>query len=156
VKKSRARPPAPLRDSLKRIADLTRKRAVEIYRHRGRYEARKTPESYVFAWRPERRKGKVVYVVNREHPLVQRALKAPADFKPVMQALLRLLEETVPVQQIWLDMAERPEGHGRPFETATEKDVKLVMVQVYTAMWRVGLTAGEAKQRLGAMEAFAA
>jgi len=155
VKKSRARPPASLRDRLKFIADQTRKRAVEVYRHRGKYEARKKSDGLVFAWRPEKRKGKVVYLVNREHPLVKRALEAPKEFRPVIDALLRLLEETVPVQQIWLDTAELPEGHGKPFETVSERDIKSVMVQVYMALRRTGLTAKEAKSRILLMEAFA-
>jgi hypothetical protein len=40
VKKSRARPPGVIRDRLKVVADITRSRAVEVYRHRGRYGAR--------------------------------------------------------------------------------------------------------------------
>jgi hypothetical protein len=155
VKKSRARPPAPLRDRLKCVADLTRKRAVEVYRHRGMQGAKRAAKSLVFAWKPERRKGKIVYVVNRDHPLVQRALDVPPEHKPAIQALLRLLEETVPVQQIWLDAADQPNGHGRPFETAAEKDVQWVMTQVYAAMRKSGLTSAEAKERLASMEAFA-
>ena len=58
---------------------------------------------------PGKRKDKVVYCANRDHPLVARALQAPEDFRPVVEALLRLLEETVPVRQIWLDSAERAE-----------------------------------------------
>ncbi len=156
VKKSRARPPGPIRDRLRDVADLTRRRAVEVYRHRGRYGARKPPGDEAFAWKPGKRKDKVVYSVNREHPLVARALQAPEDFRPVVEALLRLLEETVPVRQIWLDSAERPEGHARPFEAVAESDVKAVMVQVYAALRKTGLSPGESRQRVAAMEAFAA
>ena len=36
VRKSRARPPLRFRDDLLRIARATRRRAVEVYRHRGK------------------------------------------------------------------------------------------------------------------------
>jgi hypothetical protein len=156
VKKSRARPPAPLRKRLRFIADEARKRAVEVYRHRGKQAARNKSESHVFAWTPERRKGKMVYVINRQHPLVARSLEVPDDFTPVVKALLRLLEETVPVQQIWLDTAEKPEGHGRPFETAVEKDVWAVMIEVYKALRQSGIDDAEAKSRIASMDAFTA
>ena len=44
VKKSRARPPGAIRDRLKVLAEKTRSRAVEVYRHRGRYAARNAPD----------------------------------------------------------------------------------------------------------------
>ena len=110
VKKSRARPPGHIRDRLREVANLTRGRAVEVYRHRGRYQARKAPDAGSFAWRPGKRKDKVVYTVNREHPLVARALEASGEARPVIEAMLRLLEETVPVRQIWLDAAEQRKG----------------------------------------------
>ncbi|WP_017721085.1 hypothetical protein [Kamptonema formosum] len=50
VKKSRARPPSSLREDLKRIARLTRQKAADIYRHRGKAIARQSSENYVFPW----------------------------------------------------------------------------------------------------------
>jgi hypothetical protein len=156
VKKSRARPPGPIRDRLRNMADLTRSRAVEVYRHRGKYGARRPPGEEAFAWRPGRRKDRVVYLVNREHPLVASVLEGAGDNRPAVEALLRLLEETVPVRQIWLDAAEQPEGHARPFEAVPEKEVKQVMEQVFAALRRSGLSAHEARGRVATMDAFTA
>ena len=72
---------------------------------------------------------KVFYEVNRDHPLVSRALEAPREFRLIVQALLRLLEETVPVQQIWIDAAREPESQRRPFEKVSENDVAEVMAE---------------------------
>lgn len=155
VKKSRARPPGAIRDRLRTIADLVRSRAVEIYRHRGRYHARRTPDIDSFAWKPGRRKDKVVYSVNREHPLVARALKTSGEARSLVEAMLRLLEETVPVRQIWLDAAEQPDGHSRPFEAVPEGEVKGVLTQVYAALRATGLTPQESRERVASMEAFA-
>jgi hypothetical protein len=154
VKKSRARPPGSIRDRLKAVAELTRGRAVEIYRHRGKYGARKAPTPESFAWLPGERKDRVVYSVNREHPLVAAVLAAAGGNRPAVEALLRLLEETVPVRQIWLDAAQKPDGHGRPFEEIADKDVKEVMTQVYRALRRGGLSTTSAKERMSLMDAF--
>jgi len=156
VKKSRARPPGLIRDRLRDVAVLTRERAVEVYRHRGKYGARTLPGEEDFAWNPGKRKEKVVYSINRKHPLIANLLESIGDFRPAVEALLRLLEETVPVRQIWLDAAEQPDGHGRPFEAVPESDVKTVLNQVYAALRKTGLSALESRGRVASMEAFAA
>ena len=155
VKKSRARPPGSIRDRLRAVAELTRSRAVEVYRHRGKYSARKPPSPESFAWLPGERKGRGVYSVNREHPLTAAVLAAAGANRPAVEALLRLLEESVPVRQIWLDAAQKPDGHARPFEEASEKDVKQVLTQVYEALRHVGHSAASAKERVASMDAFA-
>jgi Histidine kinase-, DNA gyrase B-, and HSP90-like ATPase len=155
VKKSRAWPPSSLRGDFKRIAKLSRRQAEDVYRRRGIREARKGSEPHVYAWRTARRGDKVFYEVNRDHPLVSRALEVPRDYRPVVQALLRLLEETVPVQQIWIDAAREPESQRRPFEKVAENDVAEVMAQVYRALRRGGMARDAALRKLSAMEAFA-
>ena len=154
IKKSRARPPTPLKDDLKRIARLTRYRATEIYRHRGKVIARKNAENHVFPWDKRLRRGKVFYAVNQEHPLVQEALSLPENCQPVIRALLRLLEETVPVQQIWIDNATDPEKQAQPFDGTPSKQVLEVMVEIYRALRKSGMTQEEARDRILTMEPF--
>jgi hypothetical protein len=84
VKKSRARPPGPIRDRLRDVAELTRSRAVEVYRHRGKYGARRPPGEEAFTWLPGKRKDRVVYTVNREHPLVAGVLEGAGDGCPAV------------------------------------------------------------------------
>ena len=50
VRKSRARPPLRFRDDLLRIARATRRRAVEVYRHRGKTVARSSRSAPTFVW----------------------------------------------------------------------------------------------------------
>ncbi len=154
VKKSRARPPSSLREDLKRIARLTRQKAADIYRHRGKAIARQSSENYVFPWIRKVKQGKVFYSINPEHPLVIEALKCPKEYNKVIGALLRLLEETVPVQQIWLDSAERSEQQSQPFEGVPAKEIKDVILQVYCALVKGGLTPAAARRRLITMEPF--
>lgn len=155
VKKSHARPPAPIRRELKRIASVIRKRAVEVYRHRGKTIARSASQPHVFLWKPVKRGKKSFYTVNREHPLVVRAMEVAGEDQGTLRALLRLLEETVPVEQIWLDKADAPDSHGKPFESAREKELVDIMSQVFAVLRREGFSISEARRRLLAMEAFA-
>ncbi len=154
VKKSHAHPPPPIRHDLKRIADLTRKRAVEVYRHRGKTLARSASQPHVFAWKPVKRGNKNFYAINREHPLVRRALDVPDEHRQAVKALLTLLEETVPVEQIWVDKADKPDDHGKPFEGAKEKDLIEVLNQLYIVLRNSGFSAAEARRRIMAMDPF--
>lgn len=155
VKKSRARPPGAIRERLRLIADIVRGRAVEVYRHRGRYAARNAPGPEAFAWLPGQRKDRIVYAINRSHPLTAAVLAAAGTGRPLLEALLRLLEETVPVRQIWLDAAQTPDGHAKPFEEVADKEVKQVMTLVYRALRRGGHSPAAAKERVATMDAFA-
>jgi hypothetical protein len=154
IKKSRARPPASLKAELKRIARLTRQRATEIYRHRGKIMARENADKHVFPWEKKLMRGKIFYVANQEHPLVQEALSLPNNCQPVIRALLRLLEETVPVQQIWIDNYSEPEKQAQPFDGSPSEQVVEVMLQIYYALRKSGMTQEQARTRISTMEPF--
>ena len=135
---------------MKRIARLTRHRATEIYRHRGKVIAR---EKYVFPWDKKLRRGKIFYSINQEHPLVKEVLNLP-DYQPVIRALLCLLEETVPVQQIWIDNSTEPDKQAQPFDGTPSEQVVEVMLQIYRALRKSGMTQEQARDRILTMEPF--
>lgn len=154
IKKSRARPPIQLKADLKRIAKLTRHKATEIYRHRGKILARDKSSKYVFPWERKLRRGKVFYAINQEHPLVQEVLKLPDACQPIIRALLRLLEETVPVQQIWIDNATEPQKQPQPFDGTPSEQVLAVIVEIYRALRKSGMTEEQARDRILTIEPF--
>ena len=153
VRKSRARPPLVYRDSLRRVAQAVRKRAVTVYRHRGKTIARTVRKSPVFVWQRHVRANKVSYVINREHPLIQDAVGADSMDSRMLQQILRLIEEYVPVQQIWVDMAEGDESQSHPFESAAEQEIVGLIRALYSAFMDVGLSHEQALERLGSTEA---
>ncbi|AMV40491.1 ATP-binding protein [Planctomyces sp. SH-PL62] len=155
VKKSTARPPAHLRKRLRWIAEGVRKKAVAVYRHRGGAAAPRRTGPVDPVWNAAERAGKIGYVVNREHPLIARCLAESKELRPTLVALLRLLEETVPIRRIWLEETEKPDAHSQPFEKAPDKDISGVIRQVYAALRAAGLSDSEASERLRGMEAFA-
>lgn len=156
VKKSTARPPGHIRKRLRWIAEEVRKKAVAVYRHRGNVGPRREGGPADPAWVAVQQRGRTGYRINREHPLVAKAMAGAKDFKPVLAALLRLLEETVPIRRIWLEETESPDAHARPFELAAEREITEVIRQVFAALRIAGVKETDAWERIGRMEAFAA
>jgi hypothetical protein len=154
VTKSKARPPDALRKDLKRIADLTRSRASDIYRHRGKVIARANSAPHVYAWDKKVKHGKIFYAINREHPLVKDVISSSGTNKSRVNALLRLLEETVPVAWIVMNNAENPDQQSVPFEQSPPSQVDDIMREVFEALRRGGMTIKEALHRLRTMEPF--
>ena len=153
VRKSRARPPLAHRDDLRRIAQATRNRAVTVYRHRGKTIARGVRNNSGFVWQRHVQGNRVSYVVNRNHPLVRDALMSDSGGTRGLEQVLRLIEEYVPVQQIWVDQAEGDESQSQPFESAAEREIVAMIRALYHALIRTGLTHQEVLKRLSVTEA---
>lgn len=150
VRKATARPPGPLRERLRQIGEITRRRAVEVYRHRGKDVARRHGGERSFVWRQLVRRGKIVYAINREHPVVASAIEATPELEPV----LRLAEETVPVPLIAMKASERPDEQGDPFEGA-DRDLQAVARAARDALLTRGYTPSAVTAALGTVEPFA-
>lgn len=154
VRKSVARPPGILREPLSRIATVTRHRAVEVFRHRGRELTTKTAQGVTSTWSQQMRQGKITYRLNREHPLLKCLVSAlPSPQRSALRALLNLVEETVPVPLIAINNAERQEQVAAPFEGDAAKAAK-VALQIFQMLRGQGMSAAAARKSLGAIEPF--
>lgn len=118
IKKSTARPPAAIRERLTDLADAVRKDARQVFAHRGQYGPRPDGAELVIMspWTAATRVGRTVYLINRQHPVVAEAISRLGPLEKELQPVLRLIEETVPVERIWLDSAESPGEHALPYE----------------------------------------
>ncbi|MFD9258002.1 ATP-binding protein [Streptomyces sp. NPDC059538] len=124
VRKATVVPPVSLRLHLTRIAKSARAEAAKTVRHRGRISARQHSGDLQFAWKVDRPSGTVRCRINREHPLVQALLQEGTAAPEQVRALLRLLEETVPVSALRVvhepDTADDPEPFGGPGAASKE------------------------------------
>lgn len=145
--KSRATPPASLRDELCRIGERARSDAKRVYSHRGAKLTPHADSARVLLWEPLARHDKTFYRLSRNHPLVKRAVAAAGD-KPALNALLRLIEETVPYPHITISNAERPGSLPSPFARAAEGQIREVMEQAYHSLVASGYGPKEAVNRL--------
>lgn len=152
VRKSMARPPGALCEELRRIAKVTRARAVEVYRHRGKVLVKRAEKGLVPMWQQRVRHGKVSYEVNREHPVVLEAVENPTT--KTVRALVKIVEATIPVPLIAIDNAERPEEQAGPFEGVSSKQVSELAVQTYESFRRRGTTHAAARERVLSTDPF--
>ena len=134
VKKSHATPPPQLRDHLLGLAQNVRIQAREVYRHRGKYmSSSKSAAAPVRAWKRGTRRGQAVYMVDRSHPIVAAVLhRLDTTDRQHVDVMLKIIEETVPVEQIWIDTAETPDGHRAPFSDTTTSELRRAIRRLYT------------------------
>lgn len=153
VKKSVARPPALIKDEFRRIARLTIDDAIDVYRYRGKASER-TESSLSFPWSTSVQHGVYHYSINRNHPLVSDILQNAGVAKGKIQALLKLVEETVPVPLIVLNSSNNPDKIQRPFEETPPEEMRSVLDEIWNSLINTGITRENAKTRLIHMEPF--
>lgn len=151
ILKSTASAPLRLRAQLQRIAAETRERARLVFAHRGRVlpsvsgKASGMPD----LWNTVKTRTGTTYRISREHDLVASLFDRAGPLKADIQALLRMIEETVPVQRIWLDTAEDRDTPTTGFAAAADDDVRAPLTALFRALvMHSGLTEEEAKERL--------
>ncbi|MGW5875315.1 ATP-binding protein [Nocardiopsis terrae] len=156
VRKSSVVPPVGLRPHLRRIAQRARAQAADVLRHRGQIAARTHGDPLLYAWKVRRADNRVTCRINRSHPLVAAALRSGGGSPENVRALLRLLEETVPVTALRVmhetDTSDDPEpfeGRGDANAEATE-----IAQRIYEAMISDGRSPTAARERLRVMPPF--
>jgi hypothetical protein len=154
VKKSKADPPIALRDWLTRNAQQVRSSAREVFVHRGGGGSSPTNGQFTPMWFAE---GGTAprYRVNRDHPAVASILADRAPSRSKLESLVRLLESTVPIHRIWLDVAEKPEV-SPPTSQQLPNDLVESLGKELLARLMSGhaMTKSEAMKRLRLMEPF--
>jgi Histidine kinase-, DNA gyrase B-, and HSP90-like ATPase len=154
VRKSTVVPPVAARRHLSRIGAAARSRAAEVLSHRGRLAAREHGAEFIYAWRVERNNGQVRCRINREHPLVREVLRGGPDATVDAKALIRLIEETVPVAALRIMHDTESIDDPEPFLGAAPKEVTEVAERIYAAFVAQGRTPREARERLAVMPPF--
>jgi hypothetical protein len=155
IRKSTARPPADARLRLIALAESVRERARRVFAFRGPLAARDPATPIASVWRTEHRSGGVRYRIDCEHPLVTALLDQAGGMRPDFEALFRIIEETVPVQQIWLDTVEAKETPRTRFEGLPAPELLAVMQTLFQNLIKVkGVNPEEARRRLLRMEPF--
>ena len=86
---------------------------------------------------------------------MKHVLDQAGPLKEAVAAMLRLLEETMPVQRVWIDTVEKGEIHKGAFEGAPSADVQAVPDVLYRHLVvTVGLDGDTARSQLLKTEPF--
>jgi hypothetical protein len=154
IRKSTARPPVAIRGQLISIAEDIRERARKVYAFRGSYGPR-TATTLEQAWHAEYRNGSMRYRIDRDHPAVKPLLEGEDAGAAAIEAMLRVIEETVPVRKIWLDSAEGKDVLRNGFSGDPPKEVLEVLTPLYrNLVLRKGMAPSLARAQLLRTEPF--
>lgn len=157
VRKSATVPPLAARSHLRRIGDDARRTAAAVLSHRGRIAAREHGADFIYAWTVEQRDGRASCRINRKHPLVQQVLRGGTDAAADARALIRLLEETVPVAALRVLHQAETIGEPDPFATVSGNasvEATQIAERILAACLSQGLTPHEARSRIRMMPPF--
>jgi hypothetical protein len=148
VKKASALPPLPLRQALSRVGKVTRERARNVLTHIGNTTAVTKSDELSFVWKAEKRNGELRVRLNWSHPLVAETLRTAGDSKRDVRALLRFIEETVPVGALRVMYDQDVDRDHTPFSGVATDEVLRVAELLLASYIRSGLTPQQATDRL--------
>ena len=155
VRKSTARPPVSLKPWLTQLAENTRERARRVFAYRGTPTPSQGNTPVEQAWRVERVKTGMRYRIEEKHPSVAAVLDSAGELQPLIKAMLRVIEETVPVQRIWLDTAEHKETPRTGFDgEPNEAVIEIATILFDDLIERKKLSVDEARKALLRTEPF--
>jgi Histidine kinase-, DNA gyrase B-, and HSP90-like ATPase len=155
IRKSRARPPVSVREILTKLAEDTRARARRVFAHRGQIVRLGGAQPVVQAWRAEHFRGGMRYRIDETHPAVRHVLDEAGPLVLQIRAMLRVIEETVPVQRIWLDTTEGRETPRTGFAGESSAEVREILEVMYrNLVSKKGLDAPRARELLLHTEPF--
>lgn len=138
LKKTTATPPHFLVALLTKQAEVVREEAKKSFIHRGEYGPRAKKNFLIEhkVWEPTKRNNNLVYKVNKKHPLVKGFYDKLGILSSELDSFIRLIEECVPVQQIWLDTAEEkdPVIPYDGLDSDLNRDIKQLFIYLKTKM----------------------
>lgn len=155
VKKSVAYPPQEIRSRMAELASAVRDLSRRVYAWRGVLAGDTESPIGVRPWIVTEDAQGPRYRISRVHPLVTQALSQTED-AGTLEALLQLVELTVPIQRIWLDAAEAmAQSERQPTTLPALQDVIPVARQLLAAMRDgQGMDADQARKTILSSEPF--
>lgn len=155
VRKSTARPPVQVRPILTKLAEDTRSRARRVFAHRGKAVRLGDNKPVAEVWRAEHFKGGMRYRIDLDHPAVRAVLDEAGSLTRQVRTMLRIIEESIPVQRIWLDTTEGRETPRTGFAGDPPEEVKTVLETMFRNMVaKKGLSPSLAREQLLHTEPF--
>jgi hypothetical protein len=155
IRKATARVPIYLKPWLTKLAEDTRNRARKVFAYRGAPVPGAGGAKVEQAWTVERFKDGMRYRVDHSHPAVAAVFESAGPLLPLVKAMLRVVEETVPVQRIWLDTAENRDTPLTGFAGEASAEVVEILKTLFDDMiGRRGMSRALAKKTLLTTEPF--
>lgn len=127
VRKSQAQPPGALRERLTAIAGRCREDAREVFAFRGQgprvHGSARTAHA---VWLATPGLKGTQYRINRDHPVIVACRESASGIRP-LNAVLSIVERSVPIERIWLDVSET---EGADIPTLNSEEVAQLSEQL--------------------------
>lgn len=137
IKKATASPSVKVRTDLIRLGKMTRLAASNVYRFRGnQIMLDDSIKSFRFqpVWKAtKKRDGRFDYYINEQHPVLERIMNKNDVEKKDIKTILKLIEDTIPIEAIIQNYSEYPESVERRKE---EKKLDDGTIQLAKLMFR--------------------
>ncbi len=155
VKKSDASPPENMRNRLRDLAHHVRTMARSVFVHRGEYGRRPPVPNLQRPWRSTTVAGNVAYRVDRAHLIADYILHHLDDEDRSIENFFRLLEQTVPVEKIWIDTVERGELPASPLSGETREEIRKFARDLFNSLGKAsGADGSSVREQLKRMAPF--
>ena len=152
VKKSHASPPEAIRDELKLIIDRIAVSGKKVYRQKGKKLASTVK---VPGWSRTAAEGKILYEINREHPLItQFQGSLPDEKQQAFKDLIFMLESSFPTELFYSDVAKKPENLCKP--EFNEEQVSDLLDTFINQMVNSGIPKTDIADRIISIDPFSA
>jgi hypothetical protein len=151
IRKAIARPPDAIRKRLQGIADDIRHKAREVFVHRGLFGARAKDAEVSRIWQVNEEKAARRYAIRRDHDLIRLLRERLGKEGGLLEAALDLIERTVPVERVWLDVTERGTPAAPPGNDAEAIQAAETMLRVLS---QAGVPFETAVAKVAAMDPF--
>ena len=154
VIKSHVAAPDSLRDDFKRIAADVRRQAAGVFRFRGEQQVppQATPNRYV--WRRENVRGGVRYWVDRSHPVLRSALHCGCPHEKLLDDVIKLVEQTVPIASMLQEPAKAVDGSVDPVSDVDLEAYTVMLLHAEQFLVRAGYSPKEARNKVLSAEPF--
>lgn len=130
IKKSRARPPRPVRERLRQIISQVTGRSTTVHRGRGQ---RLFQDNAAPIWDRYADNGGIRYSINGSHPLIQRLVeRLDQDGEKSLKILLASISASLPVEMIYSDYSTHPQEVS---QIPAEHDVIERLSTLRAALW---------------------
>ncbi|MBB3149769.1 hypothetical protein FHS21_006223 [Phyllobacterium trifolii] len=159
IRKATAHPPTYLRKFLTSLAEDTRMRARNVFAFRGKSAEPFGKQQVTQTWRAHHHKSGVRYKIDPSHPAIEAVLASSvnlsASLAKEIRNMLRIIEETVPVQRIWLDTAEAKDTPETGFANVpSDEVVEAAQILLESMVLRKGMAIELARASLLRTEPF--
>lgn len=155
IKKSAAIPPLSCRDQLCAYAKDVRNCGMEVYRHRGKILKKRAGIDFQPLWLEKKKGDKWFFIINRENQLIKNLQEeACVDPKHAINALLRVIEESLPTSTIYIKQSSEENKQKDPFSDLESSFIKELLDKMYENLISSGLSGEQAKAALKTIEPF--